>query len=220
MSSSSFTDKVTFAHQKVSRFIRETCTEAIRADWAFSRPHKELMNYHINECIDGIPVDWFIRGSLPEYNVPSQYIGKDKFAILDDCGLEPILKIADRIAGRNFRVFIEIVKNGTYISVLIAPVRIGASAHFVSCKTNLIDRKQITNVRKHYKNGVKPEIRKPKRGRIEPALKPEPSSIIEQCKILLELGEKYKQMIEKSSPPVNETVHQRTERFLNSLIDN
>lgn len=79
------------AYDCVRGQLRDKCSTLRHDDWSLIRSSQKVIAYHVQDAINGIPIDWFFRGCLPEFDMPFGRINDRPFDLLIEYNLTPLM---------------------------------------------------------------------------------------------------------------------------------
>lgn len=167
----SFPQRIRTAYYKILDTAMERYQVLRKSDWSLLAGSQKLFAYADDQAIDGIPIDWFVRGCLEPRDAPVDY-RDDRWDVLKKNRLYPIIDTINKKIDNEFRT--KVVHSGmrsNYTTIYL--VADDLSKVRVSVITSVPDSnisKWVEPKRKRERNDSPPRGRDRKRSR-EPSPK-------------------------------------------------
>jgi hypothetical protein len=103
----SFEQRMLDADRAIKDNVFRRYDEYRHSDWSFLKGSQKLFCYSEDEAIDGIPIDWFVRGCLRLYEAPAAYRG-NQWDVLTMNKITPLMEYLEELVKPDFtlRLFI------------------------------------------------------------------------------------------------------------------
>jgi hypothetical protein len=148
-----------FSNERLSRaydalydIIRRRCRYYLESDWAILNRSVKILAYVDNTAIEGVPIDWFVRGVLPEYHVPEMF-KNDTWGVIKRLNVLSVPEyIMDKMPDFTVEVCTSTVRYGRLISVYAKfKTEVFTVTYSTRLNITIIDR----SPKKSYSNGSK-----------------------------------------------------------------
>lgn len=111
----SLINKTRVIHKQIYDIIVDRCDYILnRFNWSLIK-WQPILEYNINEAVDGVPIDWVVRGMFNNKTRPKSYINANHDDLVKDAGVELLLTIITNIMGKNYIVRHRIINKYTII---------------------------------------------------------------------------------------------------------